>query len=360
MKVGIIGCGMISDWYFRAAKRFNMIEVAACADMKEESAERQGKVYGIIPKSVDALLDDPGIELILNLTPPAAHASVTKQIIAAGKHAYSEKPLGTGLEEAGEILSAAERNGLRIGCAPDTFFGGAHQNFRRQVDDRVIGKVTAGTVVAMSRGPETYPNAANHYGRGGGPMLDIGPYYITTLINTLGPVKSVTGVTAKFSKTREGGADTVPRVYPVVENTHQTGIMEFHSGALITVLISYEVYAHSHPHIELYGTLGGLQMTSPVFFQGAVRVCEKGGSRWRDAENPFSYNGDARSIGVADMIEAIRGGRKHRASGELAYHALEVMRAFDLSSETGQKTDIRSTCERPEMLPENLPDGVIR
>ncbi len=359
MKVGIIGCGMISDWYFQAAKRFKMIELASCSDLKQELAEKQGRVYGVAPKSVEELLSDPEIELVISLTPPEAHAGVLKQILNSGKHAYSEKPLGISLEDAEEVIRLAEEKGLRIGCAPDSFFGGAHQCLRKQVDDGVIGKVIAGTALAMSRGPETYVNAANHYGPGGGPMLDIGPYYVATLINTLGHVKSVTGVTAKFSETREGGPDTVPRVYPVVENTHQTGVMEFHSGALVTVIMSYDVYAHNHPNIELYGTEGGLQMTSPVFFQGSVRVCKKGGSRWRDVENPFSYNQDARSIGVADMIEAIRAGRKHRASGELAYHTLEVMRAFDLSSGTGKRIEIKGTCERPAGLSPNLPDGVI-
>lgn len=359
MKTGIIGCGMISDWYFRAAKRFKMMELAACADLKQELAEKQGKVYGITPKSVDGLLTDPEIELVISLTPPKAHTAVMKQILAAGKHAYSEKPLGINLDEAEEVIQIAEKKGLRIGCAPDSFLGGAHQCFRKQVDDGVIGKVMAGTAVAMSRGPEAYAHAANHYGPGGGPMLDIGPYYVTTLINTLGPVKSVSGVTAKFSETREGGPDTVPRIYPIVENTHQTGVLEFHSGAVVTVIISYDVYAHNHPNIELYGTEGGLQMTSPIFFQGAVKVCKKGGARWHEAENPFSYNSDSRSIGAADMIEAIKAGTNHRASGELAYHALEVMRSFDLSSAAGRRIEIKSTCERPEMLTPHLPDGAV-
>ncbi len=359
MKIGIIGCGMISDWYFRAAKRFAMIDVSACADLDEVLAGRKGAQYGIRPVPVDRMLADPDIELAVNLTPPKAHGAVTRKILLAGKHVYSEKPLGLDLSEAKAVLTLAEAKGLRVGCAPDSFFGGAHQAFRQQVDQGVIGDVLSGTVMAMSRGPEKLPNAPNHYGPGGGPMLDIGPYYVTTLIHALGPVKRVTGFTTKSSATREGGPDTVPPVYPVEENTHHCGVLEYACGALVTCVASYDVHAHTHPCIELYGTEGGIQMTSPVFFQGSVKVCAKGSAVWRDVENPFSYNADARSIGVADMIESIRAGRKHRASGELAYHALEIMRAFDLSSRTGKSVDIQSTCERPPPLVPGLADGEI-
>ena len=359
MNVGIVGCGMISDWYFRGAKRFAMIDISACADLDEDLARRKGALYGIPPVSVDRMLADPNIELVVNLTPPQAHVAVSRQILLSGKHVYSEKPLALDLSEAEALLALAESKNLRVGCAPDSFFGGAHQALRQQVERGAVGDVLTGTVMAMSRGPEKRPNAPNHFGPGGGPMLDIGPYYVTTLIHTLGPVKRVTGFATKFSDAREGGPDTVPAVYPVAENTHYCGVLEYASGALVTCVASYDVHAHTHPCIELYGTEGGLQMTNPVFFQGAVKACAKGSAVWRDVENPFSYNADARGIGVADMIESIRVGRKHRAAGELARHALEIMRAFDDSSRTGKSVTIQSTCERPPPLAPGLADGEI-
>ena len=277
-RIGVIGCGMISDTYFNAAKRFGNIEIAACADIDMEVAKKKAEAHeNLFPaKTVDELLADPSIELVINLTVPKAHAEVDMQILRAGKHAYSEKPLGVDLDQAREVMKLAAEKNLRIGCAPDTFLGGGQQTARKLIDDGWIGKPIAGTAMVLGRGPEKWAHAPFFFDYGAGPMLDLGPYYITALINLLGPAKSVTAMTTKGSETRVGGPDTVPHVYPINVTTHLTGVIEFQCGALITVITSFEVYKHGHAPIEIYGSEGTLQVPDPNTFGGPVRIFRNG------------------------------------------------------------------------------------
>ena len=353
LNVGVIGCGMISDWYFKAAKRFPQMHIAACADLKTELAAKQGAEYGIPVKSVDELFADPAIDLILNLTPPKAHCAVARRTLESGKHAYSEKPLGVDLDEARMLLKLAEERGLAIGCAPDTFLGGGPQTMRKLLDDGWIGKPVAGMAVFLGRGPEKWAHAPAFYDVGAGPMLDIGPYFITQLLNLLGPARAVTAAVTRGADFRTGGPETTPRVYPVKVPTHQSGVIEFADGVQITVVGSYEVFGPSrHPFLELYGTRGSLAMHHPNFFGGPVQIYQSGYEEWREVPPAFPYNTDARSIGVADMIEAILDKRPPRASGRMAFHALEIMLAFAKSGEAGKRIAIESVCERPApMLP---------
>ncbi len=358
-KIGIIGCGMISDTYFKAAKTFDILEVVACADSLTERAQTKGELYEVPAMTVDELLALPEIEIVLNLTPPKAHLKVTLAILKAGKHAYSEKPFGVDAAEAAQAMALAEKKGLRVGCAPDTFLGGGQQTARKMIDDGWIGKPIAGTAMVMGRGPEKWPQAPFFYDLGAGPMLDLGPYYITALVNMLGPVKSVTAVTCKGAETRVGGPETVPHVYPINVTTHLTGSVEFECGAVISVVTSFEVYKHGHSPIEIYGSEGSLQVPDPNTFGGPVRVFRNGYEDWVTVPLSHGYTENSRSIGAADMAYAMRSGRKHRASGELANHVLEVMLAFDKSSQLGRKVEIATTCERPAALPMGLEKGEL-
>ncbi len=358
-KIGIIGCGMISDTYFNAAKRFHNLEVVACADSDPARAKAKGEAFGVKPMSVDELLAVPEIEVVLNLTPPLAHSEIALKTLNAGKHAYSEKPFGVDAADAAKVMKCAAEKGLRVGCAPDTFLGGGQQTARKLIDDGWIGRPVAGTAIVLGRGPEKWPHAPFFYDYGAGPMLDLGPYYITSLVNLLGPARSVTAVTAKFADSRVGGPETVPHIYPVNVTTHLTGVVEFCSGAIITVITSFEVYKHGHAPIEIYGTEGSLQVPDPNTFGGPVRISRGEGADWQECPLSHGYTANSRSIGAADMINALRSGRAHRASGELANHVLEIMLSFDKSSQLGRRVELQTTCARPAALPLGLEDGEL-
>ena len=359
-KLGIIGCGMISDAYFNAARRFPAVEVAACADLNMECARAKSEQHSVPARTIDELLADPEIEIVLNLTPPKAHAEVALKTLAAGKHAYSEKPFGINRQEAASIMALAAEKGLRVGCAPDTFLGGGHQTCRKLIDDGWIGKPVAGTAIMLGRGPEKWAHAPFFYDVGAGPMLDMGPYYLTALVNLLGPAVSVTAVTTKGAPTRIGGPETVPHVYPVNVSTHQTGVVEFACGAVITVIISFEVYRHGHSNpIEIYGSEGTLLVPDPNGFGGPVRVFRREMKEFIEAPLSHPYTDNSRSIGAVDLAYALKSGRPHRVSGELANHVLEIMLAFDESSRAGGKVMLQTTCARPAPLPLGLEDGEL-
>ncbi|MBO5721880.1 MAG: Gfo/Idh/MocA family oxidoreductase [Lentisphaeria bacterium] len=359
MKIGVIGCGMISDWYFKAAKRFKQMNIVACGDLRAESAEKQGKEYNIPVRSVEEIYTDPEIEMILNLTPQQAHYAVSKRALECGKHVYSEKPLCGTLEEAEELLKLAESKNLQIAAAPDTFLGGGPQTVRKLVDEGWIGKVFAGTAMFTSRGPETWPHAAAFYKKGAGPMLDYAPYFITQLVNVLGPAVAVTASVTKGTEFRVGGPETVPHIFPVEVPTFQSGIIEFASGAQITVIASYDVWRGTHPYIELYGTKGSINMHNPNFFGGTIKVFRPGYEGWQEVPSAFDYNTDARSIGAADLIESILTGRKGRVSSKLSMHVLEIMLSFEKSSAEGKKIFLKSTCEQPEPMVQVSEDGLF-
>ncbi|MDD5727397.1 MAG: Gfo/Idh/MocA family oxidoreductase [Victivallales bacterium] len=359
IKTGIIGCGMISDAYFKAAKTFEIIEVAACADARPECAKAKGEFYEVSCMTVDELFADEKIEIVINLTPPKTHFEIVMATLAANKHSYSEKPFGVNFDETSQIMALAQEKNLRVGCAPDTFLGGGQQTVRKLLDDGWIGTPVAGTAIVMGRGPEKWPHAPFFYDYGAGPMLDLGPYYITALVNLLGPAKSVTAVSLKGSKTRLGGPETVPRIYPVNVTTHLSGMVEFQCGTVVTVITSFEVYKHGHAPIELYGSEGSIQIPDPNTFGGPVKVFRNGYEDWENVPLSHIYTENSRSIGVADMAYAIQSGREHRANGKLANHVLEIMLAFDESSRQGRKIQLTTSCERPAPLPLGLNAGML-
>jgi len=368
VKIGIIGCGMISDAYFKAAKKFNILDVVACSDIIPERAAQKAELYGAKNMTNEELLARKDIEIVLNLTPPLVHSEIAMDTLKAGKHAYSEKPFGVDSADAAKVVALAKKKKLRLGCAPDTFLGAGQQTARKMIDDGWIGKPLAGTAIVMGRGPEKWPQAPFFYDYGAGPMLDLGPYYVTALVNMLGPAESVTAVTTKFDEFRTMGPE-VSEVYkdkykpfdkyPVTVTTHLTGVIQFKCGTLITMIASFDAQKHSHVPIEIYGSQGTLQVPDPNTFGGPVRVFRPEVGEWQDVAMPFRNRENSRSIGAADMAYAIRSGRKHRANGDLANHVLEIMLAFDKSSKCGGKVELKTTCEQPEALPLGLDEGTL-
>jgi len=359
--IGVIGCGYISAAYLKTAKLFPILDVRALADLNRETAEARASEFGLKATSIDDLLADPSIEIVVNLTIPKAHVAVSLQAIEAGKHVHSEKPLGIATEEARKLLAAAEARKLRVGCAPDTFLGGAHQTCRKLIDDGRIGTPIGGTAFFMCPGHERWhPNPDFYYEKGAGPMLDMGPYYITALVDLLGPVARVAGVATMLRKERVIGSEPRRGQKVSVETpTHIAGTMEFVSGAAVSIAMSFDVAKHKHQPLEIYGATGSLLVPDPNFFDGQIEIATANDD-WSPVATEHAYaDGNYRMIGAADMAYAIRSNRPHRVSGALAFHVLEVMEAFERSSTSGGFVTIESRAERPAPLPLGLKTGEL-
>ena len=357
--VGIIGCGNISAAYLRLAPMFRAIEVKAVADINMDAAKARAEEFGVRAETVEGLLAADDVEIIVNLTIPAAHFEVSARVLEAGKHVYSEKPFVLSLEEGAELKRLAEPKGLRIGSAPDTFMGGAHQQARALIDDGTVGRVTSGTAFVMSHGMEHWhPNPDFFFLPGAGPVLDIGPYYVTNLVQLLGPVTRVAALTATpatertiLSEPRRG------EKIPVKTPTTIHALLHFANGAVITMCTSWDVWGHGHKPMELYGTEASLDVPDPNFFGGDLILTKANApaetvTPW---DHPFGIaNQDTRAnyrtAGLADMAQAIDEKRPHRCSMELALHAVEVMTGVLKSGETGAFVDMTTTCERPAAL----------
>ena len=362
MGVGIIGAGNISSQYLKAMKDFAVLDIRGLADMKTEVAEKKAAEFGVKARSVDDLLADPAIDIIVNLTIPRAHVAVGLLAVAAGKHVYGEKPLGVNFAEGRKLVAAARRRGVRLGSAPDTFLGGGHQQARAVVDSGALGTVIGGTASFGVPGHEYWhPDPAFYYDVGGGPVLDMGPYYITDLVNLLGPVKSVQAMSLTPHKKRPIRSEPKRgQLMPVKVFTHVTGTLQFVSGALVQVSLSFDVPKHTHGPIELYGTDASLQVPDPNWFGGEVKLARPRAEQWDDVPVKIPYaDANYRSLGVADMAYAILNDRPHRASGDLALHVLEVMEAFETASRSGEIVRIRTRVERPAPITDSLRRGRI-
>jgi predicted dehydrogenase len=363
VKVGIIGCGNISSIYMKnCSTMFEILDLVACADIDMERAEAKAAEFNI-PKAstVAELLADPEIEIVINLTIPKAHAEVCLAALEAGKNVHVEKPLAITREDGQKILNLAKENGLLVGAAPDTFLGGGIQTCRKIIDDGWIGEPVAATAFMTCHGHESWhPDPEFYYKIGGGPMFDMGPYYLTALVNLIGPVKRVTG-SARItfpertitSKPKYGTKVTVDTP------THVAGVMDFENGAIGTIITSFDVWAAQLPRIEIYGTHGSISVPDPNGFGGPVLVKRYNAVGWSEVQLTHGYAENSRGIGVADMAYAIRTGRPHRASGELAFHVLDLMHAFHDASREGKHHEVKSTCKRPAALPLNLRNGTL-
>jgi predicted dehydrogenase len=357
VKVGVIGCGTISRVYFEIARAFSILDVVACADLYLERAQERAQEFHI-PRAckVAELLADTEIELVINLTIPAVHAEIGLAALEAGKCVYNEKPLAIAREDARRMLKLAAERHLLVGGAPDTFLGGGLQTCRKVIDDGEIGEPIAASAFMLCHGHEHWhPDPAFYYQAGGGPMFDMGPYYLTALIALLGPIRRVTGSTKITFPTRTITSE--PHYGDKIEvttPTHITGIMDFASGAVGTISTSFDVWGTTLPPIEIYGTQGTLLVPDPNTFSGPVRIRKAGEHTWRDVPLTHGYTKNSRGIGAADMAYALRSGQPHRANGELAYHVLDSMCAFEDASREGKHIELTSTCVRPEPLPSRL------
>jgi predicted dehydrogenase len=363
--VGIIGCGNISHSYLKGAARSQQVRVKSVADLRMEAAQEKAVEYGVEAVTVDHLLADPDINIVINLTVPLAHAPVSLQIVQAGKHVYSEKPLATSHTEAQALMLAAAAKGMRVGCAPDTFLGAAHQSCRRAIDAGRIGRPITGSAFFATHGMEHWhPNPEFFFKRGGGPILDIGPYYVTQLVNLLGPVARVAAQGTMGSATRTVGSGPQKGAIIRVEvPTTVNGVLSFATGASVTITTSWDVWKHRRMPFEIYGSEGSLLVPDPNFFGGEPMVTERDGD-WTSLDisaHPFGrpnrytsagdHVADYRIVGLLDMAAAIRDNRPHRASGQLAMHVMEVLDALERSSTEGRHVMIETSCEQPDPLP---------
>jgi len=353
VKIGVVGCGKISDVYLANLSRLPALQVVACADLIIERARAKAECYGV-PRvlTVEALLSDPEIDLVLNLTVPAAHAEIALAAVEAGKSVYNEKPLTIELADAKRLLDEARRRGVRVGCAPDTFLGAGLQACRELIDQGIVGEPVAATAFMLCHGHEHWhPDPAFYYAPGGGPLFDMGPYYLTALVSLLGPIRRVTGAArASFATRTVTSAPRRGETIPVHVPTHVSAVLEFASGPIVTLVTSFDVWAHE-ARIEIYGSEGTLSVPDPNTFGGPVRWRRRPEENWADMPLRSGFSENWRGLGVAELAAAARAGRPHRASGDLAFHVLEAMHGIHAAAAEGQHITLESTVERPEPLP---------
>jgi len=364
VKVGIIGCGAISPAYFKGCSVFEILEVVACADLDMEKAKARAAEFNV-PKvcTVNELLADPEIEIVVNLTVPKAHAEIDLAILNAGKHVFSEKPFSLNRVEGKKILDLAASKKLRVGCAADTFLSSGAQTCRKLIDDGWIGTPIGATAFMVCHGHESWhPSPEFYYEVGGGPMFDMGPYYLGSMINLLGPVTRVTGMTkTSFPERRITSKPKFGKVVKVEIPTHVAGVMEFAGGVIGTILMSFDVWGAQVPSIEIYGTMGTLSVPDPNGTGGPVK-CLRVGNNWSEfpITHPYGTEGyPGRGLGVADLAYAIRTGRAVRASGEMAYHIVDIMESIHDAAREGKRIDLTTTCAQPKAVPTGLSYGQL-
>ncbi len=379
-RVGVIGCGNISEIYFETATKFPILDMVACADLFPEAAQARAKQFNI-PRvlSVDELLADPDIDGVLNLTIPNVHAKVAMQALNAGKHVLSEKPLGITREEGEQVLALAEQKNLRVANAPDTFLGSGQQTARRVLDAGVIGKPLSATAFMMSRGPEAWhPNPAFYYDHGGGPMFDMGPYYLHAMFNLFGPIKRVSAMTGILIPERTvGSGKHAGEKITVVTPDHFTGSLEFDNGVIATMAMSFATaFSHLGGKLPLtvFGDQGTMRVPDPNTFDGDVLVRRDDGKAPFEGAEPIAdgehkdwyvapvlhHTEYQRSAGLADLAHAIASNRPHRASHEIAFAALDAMQGFLDSGKThGSPIDMRPGFSRPAAVPTDVAYGTF-
>ncbi|WP_067933602.1 Gfo/Idh/MocA family protein [Alicyclobacillus kakegawensis] len=351
MKVGVVGCGNISRVYLTNLQALPTVEVVAVADLDMARAQEKAREFSIPHVfTVPDLLAREEIDCVLNLTVPKAHAEVSLAALEHGKHVYVEKPLAVDLAAARSVLETARTRGLRVGCAPDTFLGGGLQTCRKLIDEGWIGEPVAATAFMLSHGHEHWhPDPAFYYQMGGGPMFDMGPYYLTALVHLLGPMRRVTG-SARITFPERIVTSPVRRGerIPVSTPTHIAGVIDFECGAIATLVTSFDVWYGEVPRIEIYGSEGSLSVPDPNHFAGPVRIRRRGADQWSDIPVLFDFVENSRGLGVAEMAASLQRGQQHRAHGDLGYHVLEAMHGFHIASDEGKHYELQSTCERPE------------
>ncbi len=376
LNIGLIGCGRISDIYLQTCQRFAELSVTACASLDAAESRAKARQYRI-PKACtpEGIFSDPDIDCVLNLTIPAAHAEISLKALHAGKHIYSEKPFVTQREEGERILQLAREKGLLVGNAPDTFFGARWQTARKLIDQGVIGKPTGVFAFVGTRGVERHhPNPDFYYQDGGGPLLDLGPYYLTAMIFLLGPLRSVSGMAKRTFEQRL--IESQPRAgetIPVDIDTHVQSMLAFQSGVIGSMTMSFDIWESATPRFEVYGENGTLCIPDPDpvhganIFEGEVWYRTRETSRWvyqprqlsgldhwQVAQNQHAINQNSRGVGLLDLAYAIHENRQPRASGELALHVFDAMSGILASAQDGNSKTLRSTCPIPAPLAEDF------
>ena len=377
LRIGLVGCGRISDIYIENCARFIGLDIVACASLDMAESRAKAAQHGI-PRActVDEILSDPDIDCILNLTIPAAHAEIALAAVTAGKHVYSEKPLVTSMADGRRLLDAAGERGVLVGNAPDTFLGGRWQTVRRLIDEGVIGRPTGVGAWVGTHGTERHnPNPDFYYQLGGGPLLDLGPYYLTAMVFCLGPVARVAGMASRaFDRRMIENGPRNGEWMDVEVDTHSLSLLEFESGVIGSMMISFDVWDSETPRFEIYGEDGTICVADPDpvhganIFGGEVLYRTRATSRWTHQPRPagredwqiadcrHGYNGNSRGLGLLDMAMAIREGRPPRASGEMAFHVFEIMDAIAAAPASGSFRDVTSRCARPDLMPTDFPD----
>ena len=378
--VGLIGCGNIAETYFRSQEYFNNINFIACADINNKAAQKCGHENKIQPLSVEEILRHDEIDIILNLTIPQAHYEVSKKILQNQKHVYSEKPMSIEFKEAKELLDLSKKNNLYFGNAPDTFLGGGGQLARQKIDDGEIGQILTGNFIFAFPGVQTFhPSPESWFHKGGGPVIDMGPYFFTTLVNLLGSAKNVRARGKKFSEKREYQAG--PKKGQMFNVEILTSVMfdvEFNNGSIIQGFISFDVANHGRNHMELYGTHGSMIIPDPNMFGGPVQISKETGGKWTEYSadnmslgkvniinhsgrtNEAAQQSNYRGIGLAEMIHSIENNLEHRCNGSLSLHVLDIIESTIKSAETGKQVDIITTCKRPNPFTEKEIISLLR
>jgi predicted dehydrogenase len=361
LRVGIVGAGAISGQYLTTFERLEAVELVAIADLDQARAREIAEAQGVVALTVDELIASPDVDLVLNLTIPAAHAEVALKAIAAGKAVYGEKPLAANLADAKKVVDAGRKAGVRVGCAPDTVLGTGIQTARQAVDSGSIGRPLSATATMMTPGHERWhPNPDFYYQPGGGPLLDMGPYYVTALVTLLGPVESVVGMSSHTRSTRTIGSG--PRegaVIPVNIGTHVTGVLRHAGGALSTLVMSFDAVATKASNIEIHGETGSLIVPDPNGFDGEVKIHPLDSDDWSVLPPSAGYLDAARGYGIADL-QAAPAGEDARANGDLAYHVLDVMTSLLAAADSGETVRVESTCARPAAVPLSEAPGGVR
>jgi predicted dehydrogenase len=345
IRVGLLGSGSAAELYLGHARQSCPLRHVVCADVDAGRAAALAEAWGL-PRacSPEELLADPDVDVVVNLTPAALHGRTGLRVLEAGKHLYSEKPLAADVRQARELLRVAGERGLRVGCAPDTFLGPAQQAARRLLDAGHVGAVFGASASVAMFQPETWhPRPAQFYGEAAGPLYDMGPYYLTALVFLLGPVARVAGFGTVARRERRAGD---VRIEPSVPS-HEVGVLEFASGAVATLMVSFDAAASVAAPMEVHGSLGTLRLPDPNDGGGAVASRRHGAPEWVE-EAQVAQGNPTRCAGIVDMVSAIREGRPHRASGELGLHVLDVMESLRRSGETRSVTELSTTCDRPE------------
>ena len=370
-KVGLIGCGHISETYFRAEKYFNNIKIIKCADINHRNALKCAKTYKIKALSVRELLNDQEVEIILNLTIPKAHYQIAKQSLLSGKHVYSEKPMAINFKDGKDLLQIAKKRKLYIGNAPDTFLGGGIQKSKELVDKKIIGKIKLGNAIFAFPGVQSYhPNPEPWFAKKeGGPVIDMGPYYLTTLVNLLGPAKKVTGSIVNGVKRRTIGIGPKKnKTFKVECPTTYLSTIIFENGTVIRLTLSFDVIAHQRNHIELYGDKGSMIVPDPNMFGGSVYVCKKLGKPWKEYKtnkmplgrinirtqssraNESPTNANYRGAGLAEMAYAIENKKINKCNGELSLHVLDIIQSTMRACTSGTGQIIKTSCKKPNIF----------